>query len=134
MVDVSNEPALGYVEIVPQRNAATRLPIIQAHIRPGTVIHSDQWAAYSRVSTLPGVAGHQTVNHRLEFVAPNGTHTQHIESYWNRVKGKLKRMKGCHAHQLASYLDELMWRERHGHQRRTAFLNIMRDIATQYPV
>ena len=116
MVDVSNVPALGYVEIVQQRNAATLLPIIQAHIRPGTVIHSDQWAAYNRVSTLPGVAGHQTVNHSLEFVAPNGTHTQHIESYWNRVKGKLKRMKGCHAHQLASYLDEFMWRERHGHR------------------
>ena len=62
MVDVSNELALGYVEIVPQRNAATLLTIIQAHIRPGTVIHSDQWAAYNHVSILPGVAGHQSLS------------------------------------------------------------------------
>ena len=134
MVDVSHQPALGYVEIVQQRNAATLLPIIQAHIQPGTIIHSDQWAAYNSVSTLPGVAGHQTVNHSLEFVAPNGTHTQHIESYWNRLKWKMKRMKGCHSHQLASYLDEYMWREQNGCQSRMAFVNIMADIATQYPV
>ena len=38
---------------------------------------------------------------------------QHVESYWNRIKTKLKRMKGCHAKQLPSYLDEFMWCERH---------------------
>ena len=43
-------------------------------------------------------------------------------------------MKGCHAHQLASYLDEFMWRERNGCQTGMAYVNIMRDIATQYPV
>ena len=62
MVDVSNVPSMGYMEIVQQWNTAILLPIIQAHIGPGTVIHSDQWAAYNQVSTLPGVAGHQMVN------------------------------------------------------------------------
>ena len=122
------------MEIVQQRNAATLLPIIQAHTHPGTIIHSDQWAAYNSVNTLPGIAAHRTVNHSLEFVAADRTHTQNIESYWQRVKGKLKRMKGCHAHQLASYLDEFMWCERHGHRTRMAFVNIMQDIANQYPV
>ena len=93
MVEVSHESALGYMEIVHQRNAATLLPIIQSHIHPGTTIHSDQWAAYNNVRTLPGIGGHRTVNHSVEFVAADGTHTQYIESYWNRVKGKLKRMK-----------------------------------------
>ena len=134
MVDTSQQPALGFMQIVQRRDAATLLPIIQAHINPGTEIHSDQWAAYGNVGTLPGVAAHSTVNHSLEFVAADGTHTQHVESYWNRVKGKLKRMKGCHAHQLPSYLDEFMWRERNGCQTRMAYVNIMRDIATQYPV
>lgn len=134
-MDVSQSPALGYMEVVQRRNAATLLPIIQQHVAPGSIIHSDQWAAYNSVSSLPNVSSHGTVNHTLHFVDPTtGVHTQNVESYWSRVKVKLKRMKGCAAHQLTSYLDEFMWKERHGTTRRQAFTNIMRDIATQYPV
>ena len=60
--------------------------------------------------------------------------TQNIESYWNEAKMKLKRMKGCHAEQLPSYLDEFMWRERFGTTSRNAWFNIIQDIAQQYPV
>ena len=123
------------MEIVQRRNASTLLPIINAHVAPGTVIHTDEWAAYNRISSLPNVSSHSTVNHSVTFVDPvTGTHMQTVESYWNRCKTKLKRMKGCMAHQVPSYLDEFMWRERHGTSRRLVFTNIMRDIAAQYPV
>ena len=135
MVDTSPSPSLGYMEVVQRRDAATLLPIIMAHTAPGTVIHSEMWAAYARVQNLPSVAAHNTVNHSCNFVDPvTGVHTQNFESYWNRVKIKLKRMRGCHAHQLESYLDEFMWRERHGTTYRDALKNIMRDIALAYPV
>ena len=52
LVDTSQTPALGYMEIVPQRDAATLLPLINAHVAPGTIIHSDEWAAYNRVQRL----------------------------------------------------------------------------------
>ena len=78
---------------------------------------------------------HNTVNHSLNFVDPvSGTHTQNVESYWSRAKQKIKRMKGCHAEQLPSYLDEFMWRERHGSSARIAFFGLMTDIAQKYPV
>ena len=113
MVDTSQSPGLGYMEIVPARDATTLLPIIRAHTAPGTTTHSDQWRAYSTVNTLPGVAAHGVVNHSLHFVDPvSGVHTRTVESYWNRVKTKLKQMKGCAADQLPSYIDEFMWRER----------------------
>ena len=32
-------------------------------------------------------------NHSVEFVA-HRVHTQNMESYWNRIKTKLKRMRG----------------------------------------
>ena len=123
------------MEIVQTQNAATLLPIIQAHVAPGTIIHSDEWSSYRRVSSLPNVSSHSVVNHLVTFVNPtNGTDTQNIESYWNRVKTKLKRMKGCHAHQLSSYLDEFMWRERYGPKKYQAFHAVMTDIAAQYPL
>ena len=134
MVDMSQQPSLGYMEVVQSRDAATLHPIIQRHLHPGTTVWSDEWAAYNTIAALPNVATHAAVNHSLTFVAPSGTHTQNIESYWNRVKTKLKRMKGCHEHQLASYLDEFMYRERYGVFARQMFDSIMADIATQYPV
>ena len=115
MVDTSHTPALGIVEIVDQRDAATLLPIIQRHTKPGTEIWSDEWAAYNNATSLPNISSHSTVNHSLNFRDPvTGVHTNNIKSYWNRVKTKLKRMRGCHRHQLPSYLDEFMWFERHG--------------------
>ena len=56
---------------------------------------------------------------------------RNIESYWNRNKVKLKRMKGVRRDMLAGYLDECMWRERAGDNK---FDAILHEIARQYPV
>ena len=81
LVDTSCTPALGYMEVVQWRDAATLLPIIQVHTRPGTIIHSDEWAAYNHVQSLPTIAAHEAVNHLLEFVNITiGAHTQNLES------------------------------------------------------
>ena len=126
MCDTSFEPALGYMELVPDRTAATLLPIIQAHVRPGTKIISNQWRAYNSVAQLPNVTSHGTVNHSVTFVDPTtGDHTQNIESYWCKVKLKFKAMKGVSQLQLWSYLDEFMWRERYGETKKDAFDNII---------
>ena len=110
-------------------------PCCLLHVHPGTIIHSDQWRAYNRVSSLPPVASHSVVNHSLHFVDPaTGTHTQNIELYWERVKRKIKNMKGCHATELTSYLDEFMWRERYGKTKTSAFRNICQDISIFYLV
>lgn len=41
-----------FIELVPRRDAATLLPIIQRHIVPGSTIWSDQWAAYGGLNQL----------------------------------------------------------------------------------
>ena len=38
LVDISHKPALGYMEMVSRRDANTLLPIIQAHVLPGTMM------------------------------------------------------------------------------------------------
>ena len=83
-------------------------------MRSGTIVNSDLWAAYNHVQQLPPVAQHQTVNHSLNVVDPTTrVQTQNVESYWNQVKGKFKRMKGVHESMLTSYMyiDEFMCRE-----------------------
>ena len=136
MVDTSKTPALGHMEIVPDRTRTTLLPIIQANTLPNTIIHSDDYATYrTAVSLLPNVAQHRIVNHSLHFVDPvTGVHTKHIESYWNRVKLKFKRMRGVDSDQLPSYIDEFMWRERYGKTAIDCVNNLCRDIAHDYPV
>lgn len=54
MVGVSHTPALGYMQIVLDRSAATLL-IIRRHLRNGKIFPSDQWSSYCQVSTIPNV-------------------------------------------------------------------------------
>lgn len=133
IVDTTHEPALGYMEIVQRRDAATLLPIIQAHVCGSAVVHSDEWRAYYRIQSQLGLQ-HHTVNHSIEFKSPTGVHTNHIESYWNRAKMKIKSMRGCTENELPSYLDEFMYKERYGRTPDLAFWNVIAHIAEFYPV
>ena len=72
------------MELVPNRQAATLLPIIQQHVNPRSIAHSDEWRAYTTVVALPNVASHGTVNHSITLILlilqATGVHTLHIES------------------------------------------------------
>ena len=127
MVDTSQSPALGVMNILADRSVATLLPIMQQHLHGGTTVHR---AAYYRVQQLSLVASHSTVNHSLHFLDPTtGVHTQNVESYWNRVKAKFKRMKGVYEDMLDSHMDEFMWRERNGRRATTVASS---DICLRY--
>ena len=137
MVDTSETPALGVMRVVHNRTAATFLPIIKQHLRPGTIVWSDEWAAYQRVQQPSVVSQYDSVNHSVNFVDPStGVHTQNVESYWKRVRTKFKRMKGVHETMLPSYLGQIhvMWRECHGRTASSALQSLCRDIALRYPV
>lgn len=123
-----------FVCTVPNRSAATLLPIIQAYCARGTVIRSDGWSAYSRLhpsdiiredgSTVPAnysgfyFRRHQVVNHSINFatedqVRGNETegliHTNVIEGLWTPMKRFIhprnRTVKDCPGKLL-----EFMWR------------------------
>ncbi|TKR65130.1 hypothetical protein L596_025580 [Steinernema carpocapsae] len=93
------------------------LPIIQKHVKPGSVVLSDKWRAYGTTEQLPEGYELYTVNHSENFVDPvSGAHTQTIESTWQKLKAKHKQRYGTHRKCLASYLDKFIWRRRFGDQ------------------
>jgi len=120
-----------FMELVPQRDAATLQPIIQRTIAPGTRIWSDQWAAYNGLNALGYV--HQTVNHTQHFVDPvTGVHTNNIEARWSACKASFKRRFGVARHMLPAYLNEYVWRART--PRHDCFHALVAAICRQYPV
>ena len=119
MVDVSTSPTTG---IVQSRDRATLHSIIQQHTLPNTVVHTDEWAAYGRMTSLPNITSHAVVNHSLHFVDPvTGIHTNNVESYV--LESSEEEAETHDRHQLPSYLDEFMWMEHWGGT--NAFNNII---------
>ena len=112
MANTSHKPAITYMQVVDDRKTETLLPIIQRVANPDSIIHSDQWRAYSRINSELQLE-HGTANYSVNFVDPEtGVYTQIIESYWAKTKQKFKEMKGVSADALPTYLDERMWRDR----------------------
>lgn len=69
-------------------------PIIQERGLPGSIIHSDEWRAYTSIAEHINFA-HEIVNHRRNIVNPdNNAHTQAVESLWNKFKRRCKEIMG----------------------------------------
>lgn len=93
-VDTSFSPAKGFLKIVENRSKEVLLPIIASVVRCGSTIHSDEWASYSQLGLINSYS-HHTVVHKYNFLCPStGIHTQHVESWNNKLKLKIKEMKG----------------------------------------
>ena len=79
---------------VPDRSAATLLPIIAQYIQPGSTVMSDLWTDYAGI----GVMGFQyiAVNQTLNFIDPlTGPHTQNVENYRKNVKRSNRKQHLC---------------------------------------
>ena len=136
LFDTQYAPARPYLQIVPRRNAQTLLPIIGRKVAPGSVLHTDCWAAYNRARRALRLQ-HFTINHSENFVDPvTRVHTQNAESGWNVAKWKFKKMRGNTNPQfLQEYLQEFMWRRWYGSTHiGNHFGRFLEDLAEQIPV
>lgn len=116
-----------YVE---RRDRDTLLPIIQRECAPESVIHSDEWPAYTTLRNHGFI--HHTVNHQESYVNPaNGVHTQGIERSWLDAKVKLlKKMRGVPIASFQSHLDHYCWKV--ANKNEDLFLAFLRDIRNMY--
>lgn len=112
--------------IVPDRKGSTLLDIIGRCCAVGSVIRTDEWSGYSRLTQSGYI--HKKVNHSEWFVNPHdGTHTQGIERMWVEGKAILKRHRRPTV-MLQSHLDELSWRRRHSESTSTLLTCFWRDV------
>lgn len=63
------ESRRSYLEIIPDKTKQTLLPIIQAHVKPGSTIWSDCWSSYQGLENIADYE-HGTVNHSKNFKDP----------------------------------------------------------------
>ena len=97
------------LSIVQRRTKEDLQPLIQEHIRAGSVIHSDDWRAYRGIDQLGFT--HRVVIHAHNFVDPNtGVHTNQIEGFWAHAKKTFKQMHGVPNEHIGAHLDEVMFR------------------------
>ena len=94
---IERETGRCFMVEVPDRSAATLLPLIRQYIRPGSRIVSDAWLAYNNIINIPGQNyTHDIVVHQYNFVDPNdpSVHTQNCENMWMRVKKWIRDRHG----------------------------------------
>ena len=82
-------------------------PIIQRHVREGTIINTDGFITYSNLANIG--YQHRVANHSAGFwVGRDGGNTLHIDSYWAYLKRTLARTYVCVGiHNIDLYLKEV---------------------------
>lgn len=95
----------------PDAKKATIKAIVDRHLAPAAKILTDQATVYEWALDHTFKKNHRTVNHRLEYVAADGTHTNTIESAFSLLKrgliGSFHRVSIKHLHR---YLSEFEYR------------------------
>lgn len=123
------------LEVCPDndRSTETLVPLIEKHVEKGSIIHTDFWRAYNSLPDFGYI--HKRVNHsdpENRFVAPDGTHTQRIESHWRSLKTQFRKdnFKG----DFAEWLIEYTWRRRIQMDHKDPFQELLKAIKYVYKI
>lgn len=122
-----------FVCIVPNRSQEVLIDKIRRYIKPGSIIISDQWRAYTKISEYG--YKHFSVNHSENFVSPEADfiHVQTIERLWQSLKSIVPKKTSCK--NLSSYCAEFMFRQNKLSDKNVGlrFKIILEKIRDQFP-
>ena len=99
----------GYVYTISVDNtmSSTLIPIINARVKPDSIVYTDQYKSYDTLDTSR--FHHKRINHSREF-ANDKNHINGIENFWRQAKRTLARYNGVPKHHFDLYLKECEWR------------------------
>ena len=94
--------------VVPDTKAKTLKPIIEAMVKNGSIVVTDEWNGYVGLSNN---YQHEVVNHNINEFVKNGYHTNAIEGYWSLLKrGIYGIYHFASPKHLGKYCDEFSYR------------------------
>lgn len=111
---------------VEYRDANTLERVIRNHVHEGSIVCTDEWKGYSRISEHCGV-GHITVNHSRNFRDPvSGACTNTVEGLNSAIKAAIPPQFRTDRHALHK-LREFIWRRQNRGRLCDAFIDALRD-------
>lgn len=103
-----------HVEEVPNREGPTLLAVMQAHVRPNTIVCADTWPGYSALEddyTLRRInKGRGQMSYWDRGLCIN-VHTGTIEGVWSQLRAVLHVSHGFPAHYIDRVLSEFIYRK-----------------------
>ena len=101
-----------YTKMIADSRWTTIIPIIEAKVKPDSIVFSDAFATYDVLDV--SAFHHRRINHRDAFVAGPGRHINGIENFWKQAKRHLRRYNGIPRHHFHLILKECEWRFNYG--------------------
>src|SRR5215813_11168115 len=101
-----------YTKMIADSGRTTILPIIEAKVKPDSIVYSDAFATYDVLDV--SAFHHHRISHREAFVLGPGRHINGVENFWNQAKRHLRRYNGIPRHHFHPFLKECEWRFNYG--------------------
>lgn len=117
------------LKVVPNVRRATLQPIIEANVRKGTMVDTDELKSYNGLSE----AGydHGRVNHSEgRYVADDGSTVNAIENFWRHLKCSIK---GTHTSVSPEYLERYAKEFEYRFNRRKRPETMLSELLSTYP-
>jgi transposase len=119
-----------FARVTPDAKAATIFPIITERVLPESVVYTDDYPIYDRLSLHANRYEHKRINHRQNVYVMGDVHTQTIEGFWSLVKNGLRGVYHSVSRKyLQTYLDEYSFRYNRRDQGNLIFNAFLKRVA-----
>jgi transposase len=97
--------------VTPDVKTATIFPIIAERVLPESIVYTDDYPIYDKLSLHANRYEHRRIQHKQNIYVMGDVHTQTIEGFWSLVKNGLRGVyHSVSKKYLQTYLDEYSFR------------------------
>ena len=93
------------------RRVETLTKTFECIIRVGSILHADGYPLYPQVAKNSSII-HKYVNHNVDFVSTDGTHTNNQEGFWAHLQGTTSKKHGVQRKNIDSWISEYTFKRR----------------------